>query len=54
MRHLLFLTCLIGVFFAFDAVHFNGQYRRALWQDVMRQGYSINREIEYRLRRALW
>ncbi len=62
IRHLLFLTYIIGVFVAIDATFFAGQYRTAaltvswpaVWQDVTYRGWAFNLEVERWLRKSLW
>jgi hypothetical protein len=54
MRHLLFLTAVAGILCAIDAIKFGGRYRAEIWQEVTYKGQAFNREVEYRLRRALW
>jgi hypothetical protein len=54
MRHLLLLASVAAILLVIDAFHFNGQYRTAFWQDVVNEGNAFTRDVEYRLRRALW
>jgi hypothetical protein len=54
MRHLLFLTAMASILFAVDAFQFHGRYRSEIWQQATYTGQTFNREVEYRLRRALW
>jgi hypothetical protein len=54
MQHLLFLIFVIGGLLAFDAIHYEGQYRTAVWQEAKYRGQTFNQEVESMLKKSLW
>jgi hypothetical protein len=54
MRHLVFLIAIAGILFVIDATLFRGRYHTEIWQEAMYTGQAFSREVEYKLRRALW
>ena len=62
IRHLLFLTYIIGALIAIDATFFAGEYRTtaltvgwpAVWQDVTYRGRAFDSEVERWLQKSLW
>jgi len=61
IRHLLFLTYVIGALLAIDAILFGGQYRVAalqvsnsVWPNAMDRGQLFNLDVQRWLRKALW
>ena len=50
MKHLLFLTYLIGVLVALDASYFDSRYRTDIWQQTKHQGEVFRREVDQRIK----
>jgi hypothetical protein len=50
MKHLLFLTYVIGLLVALDAGFFDSRYRSEIWQQTKHQGEAFNREVERRIK----
>jgi len=51
MRKVIFVIVLIGAFFVFDAVAFNGHYGNAAWREAQEQGHRFNYQMQYWFRK---
>ena len=50
MKHLLFLTYMIGLLAGLDAGLFDSRYRTEIWQQTKHQGDMFNQEVERRIK----